>query len=322
MNIYSLYVTRSREEKKYFYKTIDFIGQNNFDNNIQIVYLDFKYTDSYENLITNTKPFKAQVYQGAKLIKSVIIHNLSELIGLYSSPKNGKPNVFMYSGHSDGIYLRKKSLRLLRIEDFCTIISSVLNKKADLIIYDCCLCGNINCLSVSYPYADDIIASSSYWSYMSVLDTYSLFKVTKPEHYKDIIKEIMHLEKTEKDVYVTDFVLYHMNEAFLEFAKMVLEYKNYFDLKKSYVIDQSYYKDIQCEFKDLGEIVTNFFNKFILFQRFHVRKCRNRKISKKSDTSWPSGLLIILKRPMKSIPTKGDVFFKTTQKGIEPLTYR
>ena len=122
-------------------------------------------------------------------------------------------------------------------------------------------------------------------------------------------------EKTDHDAYDSDYSLYNMNEHLLEFIQLTLQFKDQFDYRKSFVIDYSYYKDLECSFKELGMNVTGLLNKFVLFNRFRKQKCVNRKLNKKKDYSIPSKLMIVLKRPIRTdLGTNADIFLKNKVK--------
>ena len=309
MNIYSLYVTRSREEREYFFKILKSIK-----NNVQIVHLDFKYTDSVFNMKFYKQSINAVKYTFKNKIltkKTTVIYDFDDLVRLYNRLP-GK-NVFIYSGHSDGMYLVKHNIRLLRIEDFGDLIFKVLGKKTDLIIFDCCLCGNIGCLSICKDYTDYVIASTSYWSYLSVLETPSLYSETSDTLLlaKNVVNELIQIEENTKNAYNTDFCLYEMNDSLNNLIDLVLKYKDSFNLKKSYVMEKSYYKDIECEFKENFNIdISSILKRFIRFQRFPIKKCRDTPVSKNANKSAPSSIIIILKRPIHEIPTRADIFLK------------
>lgn len=312
LNIYNLYITRSKYELSYLYKLLQFLSYIELNNTlVTIVHINFKYSDDVPNIKFNNKRMIANVYNfGTTFNKTeVVIYNLNDLIKLYNKPKPGKV-IFVYTGHSDGMYLIKKKVRLLRIEDFCELVYQVNDsQKADLIIFDCCLCGNIGALYVCYPFTNYVIASTSYQSYLSMLQTQNLYRSDKD--FKDIIKEIGSLEKVDTEAYDTNYSLYEMNEHFLTFVNLTLNYKCQFNYNKSYVIDSAKYKDIECCFKELCINVTPLLNKFVLFNRYHKTKCGNRKLNKKKDYSIPSKLMIVMKRPIKTnLPTKADIFLK------------
>jgi hypothetical protein len=309
MNIYSLYVTRSREEREYFFKVLGTLKKN-----VQIVHLDFKYTDVFHNMKFYRQPITAVKYtftDGILTKKTSIIYDFDDLVRLYTRvPGKG---IFVYSGHSDGMYFVKHNIRLLRIEDFCELISKVLGKKAEIIIFDCCLCGNIGCLSICRDYSHFVIASTSYWSYLSVLEINPLYSDTPDTLLlgKNVVNEMVHIEENTKNAYTTSFCLYEMNDSLNKLIDLVFKYKNSFNLKKSYVIEKSYYKDIECEFKENFNIdISSILKGFIRFQRFPLKKCRNNPVSKNANKSAVSSIIIILKRPIHEIPTKADIFLK------------
>jgi len=312
MNIYSLYVTRSREERNYLNKVINLIKQEGFKNNIQIVHLDFKYTDVVHNIKIYRQTICAILYtfkNGMFSKKESTIYDFDDLIKLYK-PLTGQ-NTFIYSGHSDGMYLVKHNIRILRIEDFCELIQKVIKKRADLMVFDCCLCGNIGCLSICKDHTKYVIASTGYWSYLSVLETKALYSnITDLLIFsKSVVNDIIHIEETTKDTYITDFCLYEMNSSLDKLIELVLIHKNSFNLHKCYVMDKSYYKGIECQFMEsLGMNIKVLLNGFIKFQRFRLNKCRDTKVSKNANKSIPTGIVIILKRPIHDLPTKADLF--------------
>jgi hypothetical protein len=120
----------------------------------------------------------ADVYTGPKpgestnfILEKVVIYNFEDLVNLFKFEPNGMKNAFVYSGHSNGINLMKHNIRILRVEDFCELSYRTLKQKADVLIFDCCLCGNIGTLYVCYDYTKYVLASSSYQSYLSILQT-------------------------------------------------------------------------------------------------------------------------------------------------------
>ena len=315
LNIYDLYVTRSKSELDYFNRVLhllNFIELN--DTFVQIVHLNFKYNDVIDFIKVSNQTMTAVIYNFGKNIKTnieIIIYNLDDLIKLYIYRPGY--NVFIYSGHSDGMYLIKKKVRLLRIEDFCELVFRVNNsKKADLMIFDCCLCGNIGALYVCYPFTNYILASTSYQSYFSVMETHNLYNKQDTLIYcKNIIKEIGSLEKTDHKSYDSNFTVYQMNEALFDFIQLVLQFKGQFNYSKSFVIDSAYYKDIECCFEELGINIIPLLNKFVLFNRYPKKKCGNHKLNKKKQSSIPSKLMIILKRPIHTdLKTKADIFLQ------------
>ena len=123
------------------------------------------------------------------------------------------------------------------------------------------------------------------------------------------------MEKIEKDAYDSNYSVYAMNEFLLEFIQLVLQFKNEFNYRKSYVVDYSYYKDLECSFKELGIKVD--LSSFVMFNRYHKQKCGNRKLNKKKDYSIPSKLMIVLKRPIRTdLHTKADIFLLNKNKGV------
>jgi len=314
MNIYDLYITRSKPELEYFYRLVHFLQYIELNNTVlQLVHLDFKSKEVVPNIRFNNTEMIARKFtfsKDSRIMETFVIHNLNDLSKLYNY-RSGT-NVFVYTGHSDGMYLVKKKVRLLRIEDFCELVN-IVNKgqKADLMVFDCCLCGNINTLYTCYPYTKYVLASTSYQSYLSILQTHNTYKNSDSilDYSKNIIKEIGSLEKVDNEAYDTNYSVYEMNKYLLEFIELVKTYKDQFNYRKSYVVDYSYYKDLECSFEEIGINVSPLLNKFVLFNRYPHKQCKNRKLNKKKDYSIPSKLMIVLKRPIRiNLGTKGDIF--------------
>ena len=49
--------------------------------------------------------------------------------------------------------------------------------------------------------------------------------------------------------------------------------------------------------------------KIIVYQRFNKRMNNNKQMSHTCKYSIPSRMMIILKRPIRDIPTQSDIFF-------------
>jgi len=295
MNIHSLYITRSKDEREYFSGLIGFMRR--FSKNYKIVLIDFNWDDIITNIKFSEQRMVANVYTDSKdFIK--VIYNFEDLIKLFEFKENGLPNAFVYSGHSNGVLLMKHNIRILRIEDFCELSFRTLKKKADVLIFDCCLCGNISVLNICYNYTNYIIASSGYWSNLSILYTQSIHKSYNDieSFLKESIKEFIQIEESTKKAYTTDVILYKMNKYVLEVIDIVKQYK--FKKDGNYIIEKKYYKDLWCALKENVDI-KNLLNKFILFRRFEANKCHNKLKGHKTDYSWPSDLAIILKNPTK-----------------------
>jgi hypothetical protein len=311
VNIYSLYVTRSKAERDYFYKILQFIKKKSV-NSVNLVHLDFRYDDVYHNMKYNNKLITAFVYTFGDNVslEKVEIYNLEDLKSLFKKNDNLDKNVFVYSGHSDGINLKKSKIEILRIQDFCEIINNTLGgEKADLIIYDCCLCGNINCLSISRNYTKYVIAATSYWSYMSALMTKAIYtNLNIIDYCKTIVNETINLENggDQKEIYHTSFVIYSMNKNLDVLIDFVLKNKHLIDKKENNVINNYYYKSLNCSFKEINDLL----KKIIIYQRFKKEKCYSRKLSNKANHGIPTKMMIIIKNPSKNgIPTEGDVFY-------------
>ena len=70
------------------------------------------------------------------------------------------------------------------------------------------------------------------------------------------------------------------------------------------------YKDLECCFSELGIDINPILDKFVISGRYRKYQCVNKKLSKLKESSIPSKLMIVLKRPIKKgIQTQGDIFF-------------
>ena len=297
MNIHSLYVTRSKDEREYFYELLGFMRQ--FSKNYKIVHLDFKWDSVVTNIKFSNQKMIAHIYTD-KVIKKLVIYNFEDLLELFKFEGNGLPNAFVYSGHSDGIHLMKHNIRILRVEDFCELSFRTLGKKADVLIFDCCLCGNVSVLNICYNYTNYLIASTSYWSSLSILFTREIYKNFGETMLINAIKEFIKMEESTKNTFTTDIILYKMNKSVLELINLIKVHKDQLKHRGNYIIDKRYYKDIQCALKETVNIQP-LLDKIILFKRFEVTKCHSRPKNKGANSSWPSDLSIILKFKAVSI---------------------
>ena len=300
LNIHSLYVTRSKDERDYFYDLLKFMIAV-CKGYTKIVHLSFNWDDVYSNLKYNDKMITAEIYTFGKEMIVEKIYTFEDLVHLFTFTDNGNPNLFMYSGHSNGILLMKHNIRILKIEDFGELSYRTLGKKADVVVFDCCLCGNISVLNIMLKYSKYLISSSSYWSNLSLLYTKMLY-----QEYTDFVPflikcilEFIEMEKNTKNTFTTDIILYHLNDSVKELIHLVKGYLRFFHKSTSYVIDKAYYKDLLCVFKDIGINIQGLLDSFILFKRFQQKKCHSHLKSKNADSSWPSQLSIILKNPVK-----------------------
>ena len=264
VNIFNLYVTINKYELNYFYKVVHFLQFMDFKPgvNLQIVHFDFKTNERVANITINKRPLFASVFTFSSTGKNMYqkyITNIQDIVDLYNPGTTGA-NVWIYSGHGGGNYLAKKNVRLLRIEDFCEIVYRVIGKPADLMIFDCCLCGSINCLYTCTinNSAKYVMAPSSYQSYLSVVHTQSLYRFNDDivTYCKGVVKEMSSIEKVDREAYDTNFNI--------------------------------------C-----------------LFTRYTKSKCVNVKQPRNKNTSIPSRLTVVLKRPKRKglIITQGDIFF-------------
>jgi len=313
VNIYNLCITRSKPELDYFYKVVHFLKFMEFKPGVtlQIVHFDFKSRDRVKNITVNTQPLYVTVYTMDRVYQ-VYVKTLKDIVNLFTPPKNNSPNVWIYTGHSDGIYLARNNIRLFRIEDFCQICSSVIQKPADLMIFDCCLCANINCLYTCYNYTKIVMAASSYQSYLSVIHTQSLYRFNGDilKYCRQITREMSSFEKVDSLAYDSNFNIYRMTPIVLQLAQMTISYRKQFKKRKSFVVEFTTYKDLECCFRELGIDINRLLDDICIYTRYTKTQCVNRKQSRGKHSAIPSRLMVVLKTPKRGdIPTRGDIFF-------------
>jgi hypothetical protein len=300
--ICNLCITTNQIERDYF----DYLLTTLIGKYICFVHLDFNSKDKYGLLKLNKKNVnyrKIVINGNLKFETSGQIQNFEQLVDLFE-PCNG---VFIYSGHSDGIFMIRKKIRIFRVEDIVELAYRVNgNKKLELIVFDCCLCGNINCLNICFDYTEYVISSSGYWPDLSILQTKSFYK----GDYISAINELIEIETNAKG-FISNYCLYHLNESLLELIQLTLDNLQNFNSKKGVVIENGYYKDLECTFKELNISIKPLLEKCIKYQRFDTKRCYIAKKSKKANKSYPSSLMVILRSPVrKGPPTLGSIFYK------------
>ena len=317
-NVYAIYVCITKFERDYFNKILLFLEK--IDKiSLQLVLLNFKYNAKVNLLAYNNVPIKATFYNyhdGSKEVSEINITNLESISKIYT-PKYDGLNVFLYSGHGNGLHLVKNKIKILRTEDIAHLCWDILKQKADLIVFDCCLEATISTLNICYNYTKYLVATSSYHSYESYLMTQSIYKSSNNdiiEYSISFIEEFIQTEQKNKKDTVSSINLYQMNETVPDFVNMVMKYKDSFKAKKSFVIDKTYYKDLECAFKELGINILPILQKFVIYQRLHKDHCINRIRSKMSNKSNPSNLMIVLKNPIRDISSLSDIWLKRFSK--------
>ena len=261
-NIYSIFVTTSRSEYMYFIKNIlKCLPETNY----KLIHLH------YNSNRTDKKLLHFTVYprQAIKI----------DIVSIFKTLPPSDKNVFVYSGHSDGINMN----RVFRIDDFCEIISKTLdNRKADLVIFDSCLMGSIQCLYMCRHVAKYVMASPTYYDYASVLETKSIWKPIV--NGCRIIDEYCKLVNSKV---FTNIVMYKMNTNLDKYISLLL--KNLPTMKLvSCLPNYSYYKDVSNR-------------SFVKYQGL-CNPGSNRITS----------LIIVLKKPLKNyLPSKSDIFMRT-----------
>ena len=308
INIHNIYMTYDDDERIVFYNIFTDMLKYNSNNNITVIHFRFNKTDIVDNIEYIDNPLDAEIItiKGNKLmIKQTKIKSLQNIIDIYKENTTYDRNVFVYSGHSDGLYLIHKKIFLLSLKNFTEIIKKSIGKKADLIIGDACLLGNISSLNTCKDAAKYMISSPGYYGYTSMLSMKSLYKF--PGHGKH--KLIRYGEKLI-DEYIdnikvsANIILYKLhNQDLLDIINVMKQYK---DKLRHYVCainkQDYYYIDVECGLIDIGyQDFVSFQNKLDNIVKYHrYKRINESKISR---------LLIILKKPNKYKRESCDVFY-------------
>ena len=92
------------------------------------------------------KPLDAKVVtfkENKTLIRPIKVSNIDDIAEIYKKNCIYNRNIFVYSGHSDGLFLIHKKIHLFSLKNFMEIIRKSISKKADIVFGDACLLGKV-----------------------------------------------------------------------------------------------------------------------------------------------------------------------------------
>lgn len=249
MNIYSLYISFSKQDVQVFKNIFQKVCQNIGMNNLLIFHLDL----SKRNKLTIFKFEYAMIHDSNYKIKSV-----RELVSLYQTlskwKKEYKKNIFIYSGHFDGILIAHHRMYVMSLDDLSILIQSIKGKKMDLFVADTCLLGSINALEKLRSCTKYVLASPSYNDYLSFLETKSFYQSSFSivQFAENLVKEMLKMYTkvfTEKS-FMIHFCLYHLNPYLNQLIELVQDNKHLFQTDKKDICAMNgkdyYYTDLKC----------------------------------------------------------------------------
>jgi hypothetical protein len=314
INIYSLYLTFNKDDIKIFYDVVKQIIINNNHQNIKILHVRFHKNDVLHTIRNNKNKLDCEyitIINGKLSITQVNIYKIHDIISLFKQNKSSGINIFTYSGHSDGLHFIHRKIHLLSVKDFGYIIKKTLMKKADYIICDICLCGNIGFLNIVKNNTKYVIASPSYYSYLSILTMKNMYIYPKDNNIitfgKNIIKEYIKTSIKDKHIYKsfnTNLVLYEVNDKLLELIKIVKKYKNDYNMHKCKINKEDYYYiDVLCALKSVNyddmSSIKEMYKSIIKYQKYI--NIGNNIVSK---------MIVILKKPNQFVNKDNEFFVR------------
>jgi hypothetical protein len=315
INIYNLYISFNNDIK-IFNIIMDKMVKYQKNNNIIVIHLIFKPTDKIYNIKNYNKKINCEIIHLNNNNYSrynTEIETLEDIIKIFKKNNKKGKNIFIYSGHSDGLLFVHKNINFLSLSEFAYIIKKVLGKKCDLIIGDACLMGNISALNIFKDYTKYMVASPTYYNYESMLEMKKLYKLPNKKEGEKLmityIKKIMdeYIRNAKIKFKAKDFmahiVLYEMNNNIDKLTNLLLKYKDKFEYHKCAIYKKDfYYLDIICELKDkVPEKVKEakkYINNIVKYNRYY--DIGNNLYSK---------LIMILRKPYLKFDYDIDIFF-------------
>jgi hypothetical protein len=267
MNIYNLYISFSKSDHDVFKNILTQISKNVSSNNLLIIQVDV----SRKHKIPRATVYKfesdiLEVYE--QNIRSV--RELLDLFQIFSEwKKSYTKNVFIYSGHSDGIIISYQRTYIMNLQDLSTLVLSINGKKFDLFIADTCLLGSLNALYQLRICTKYVLASPSYCDYLSFLQTKSVFKFHRSivTYSKNLINEMIRMYKKcfQDKSFMIHFCLYSMNKYLDKLIDVVKQnmLSIQVDKKDRCAINKKdyYYTDLNCKMNtyhiDISELLSN-----------------------------------------------------------------
>jgi hypothetical protein len=316
INIYDLYISFNKNDMKIFNMIMNKILKYQKGNNIMIIHIMFNKSDRIYNIKNYKKKLNCEIhhlYDNNYFTNNIEIDSIEDIIRIFK--KNNKPgkNVFMYSGHSDGLLFVNKHIYFISLKEFGYIIKKVLGKKCDLIIGDACLMGNISALNIFKDYTKYMLASPTYYNYESMLEMKKLYKLPNKKdeekliitYIKKLMNEYITVEKNKFKAknFMAHVVLYEMNDNIDKLTNLLLKYKNKFKYHNCAIYKKDfYYLDIICELKDKVpekvEEAEKYINNIVKYNKYY--DIGNNIYGK---------LIMILRKPYIKFDYDSDIFF-------------
>jgi hypothetical protein len=186
--------------------------------------------------------------------------------------KEYNQNIFIYSGHSDGIIISHHRMYVMNLVDLSILIQSIKGKKFDLFIADTCLLGSINALEKLRSCTKYVLASPSYCDYLSFLQTRSLYQsnASMLKYIKNIVKEMitMYSKVFSEKSFMIHFCLYHLNSSLNKLIQVVQDNKKFFKIDKKDICaingKDYYYTDLICTLGKNNIDVSDLMEKIII----------------------------------------------------------
>jgi hypothetical protein len=285
-------------------------------NNIMVIHIIFKKSDKIYNIKNYKKRLNCEVinfYDNKYFRDNIEIGSIEDIIKIFKKNNGPGKNVFMYSGHSDGLLFVHKHIYFLSLKEFGYIIRKVLGKKCDLIIGDACLIGNISALNIFKDYTKYMLASPTYYNYESMLEMKRLYKLPNKKdeekimitYCKKLMDEYIKVEKNKfkaKD-FMAHTVLYEMNNNIDKLTNLLLKYKNKFEYHTCAIYKKDfYYVDIICELKDKVpeklEEAEKYINNIVKYNKYYD-----------IGGNLYGKLIMILRKPYLKFDYDSDIFF-------------
>lgn len=314
INIYDLYISFCKNDIKIFEKIIKKVIEYHNGNPIIIIHFIFNKDDKIYNIKTLKEDIPCEIIliQDNQYSRThLYIRDLTDIVTIFLQLQSEKgKNVFIYSGHSDGLILGYKHIYFISMDDFSEIILGVLGKKCDLVWGDACLMGNISSLHSLKNATKYLIASPMYYNYDSVLELKNLYRYREDDsmfdYSKRMIDEYMRNQR-KKFIYkyfMVNIVLYEMNLYVSKLVNIIMKHKDRFEYDLCSMSKRDYYYlDILCALKQIDskdkKKVKNYLDKIILYKKQY-------DIGNNLD----SKLLIILREPYSHLEYDNPLFFK------------
>lgn len=318
-NIYNLFMTFSKPDREYYYKIFRDVTFNNKESNLCMIHIPFDHNDKIDNIEYEKKGRHVDIFyiNSEQFIhENTTIKNLDDIAKIFKKNNIFEHNVFVYSGHSDGLFFNHRNVLYMTINNYCDVIKKTIGSKpSDFLILDACLLGNLNLLNICNGFTKYIISAPSYYDMASIMSTPQIYMTNlggNIEYGKKVINGyVKMLEKTFTiKKFPVNMVLYDLtnNSRLNAISKFITEHK--YEIKHTccslnkndrYHVDAiKAIKLLDKKYEKEGAKIIKKINNLVLYQ----------KIINNNDENMISKLLIIMKKPNNYSRTIGDIFFK------------